>query len=117
MKKLITLIAISLSFGSYAAGSWSCHSEDGSSLKAIVHGEQGSKPTQIKYKVREGKYKSANLMQFISKTNHINGQSQEEEIVTLAIKDAKTGELAMVISNGSMIDATGVYSVDCTFGY
>ena len=118
MKKLvIAIITLMVSNYAFAAGTLNCVAEDGSAIRAIVNGEQGSVPHQVEYSIRGSKFKAATVLQYISGRAFFNGSVQEEKVETLAIRDTKTGELAMVISKNTLMDKTGTYSVTCSFGY
>lgn len=114
--KIILLIAICMfSNNAFGARTLDCKTEDGSALKATVNSKAGSVPTQVRYSVRGNTFRKATVLKYISGKAFFNGSAQEEQIQTLAVRDAQTGELAAVVTNGSYIDKTGAYSVECSF--
>ncbi len=117
MKKLIIIATVLFSVNVFAAGTIDCTAEDGSSIKGIVNNQQGSVPTQVEYSVRGSSFKPATVINYISTKAFANGSVEEEQVQTIAIIDSETGELATVVTNGSLIDKTGAYSVTCSFGY
>ena len=40
-----------------------------------------------------------------------------EKIESAVVVDEKSGEISLVVSGGALVDKTGVYSVECEFGY
>ena len=117
MRSLLIVIVSAMSFNAFAAGTLDCTSEDGSSMSAIVNLEAGSVPHQVKYRVRSGELRDAVVLQYLSTVNFSNGFAGEEVVKTIALRDKESGQLAMVITDGTLIDSTGTYSAECTMGY
>lgn len=124
MKNAITtlLVGILLSANAMAAGTLTCTAEDGSSLRAIVNGEEGSVPHQFSLRIRSGEFKNYPdaWAQFESSRTFINGHHQQEVLERLIVVDPTEGILVTILKDGNgynFIDQTGSYSAECEFGY
>lgn len=117
MKKFLLIGTLLVSTNVFAAGTLECETDDGSAITATVNGEAGSVPSDVKYRVREGEFMPGDVLQYITNKAFYNGSAQEEKLEKIAVRDSSTGQLVMVVSDGTLIDSTGVYSARCSFGY
>lgn len=122
MKKFfLTLSSLSfLTLNTYAGGTITCTSEEGSSLTAIVNGDSGSVPTEFKMKIREGKeveLTRASVAYYETGRKFINGSAGDEFIKLLVVKNSLQEIVAIVKDGEILIDKSGVYSAECEFGY
>lgn len=113
MKVLLLAMFCLLSAQGFATGQLICISEDGSGLIADAGGEKGSRPFNVRYNIREEAPREGKVLAFYSEVD----ESSIEQVVSLSVVDAETGELAMVISRNSLFDITGLYQAECYFTY